>query len=370
VTLVVLAISPKGRSSRGDLSVSCANWCARCVWVWCWRRAVPQICQTAKRMTMAPMLRIHANTFFPRRRRRSPRVLPPPSTCPDDSAGSLSFSAPGSSGGACGGGGEGAKGIRSGEGGGACGGRGGAGLLLMRWVTRGRAGEGGADVVTGGTGGGTLSGGATRRGGGGVAVGLGAAPRAPELIVVDLSTISGVPAMVWATRLAARTMRPAARSGEAVPSAEAQIACQSTAGSDAVGSRTLPATTASATRLSLKRRARSTARSDDVYGNGDELRAVPGSVSDIFRVGAHEFHCRWCRVGQRVPCPAPFITGGPTPTEISDGVDQGNGRARARSATVNVLNVPWSCSSSARQKPSTRSADRFVSSRERKLVRN
>jgi len=71
---------------------------------------------------------------------------------------------------------------------------------------------------------------------------------------------SGVPAMVRATRLAARTTRPAARSGEVMASATAQMTCQSTSGSDAVGSRIRPVTTASATRLSLNRRARSIER--------------------------------------------------------------------------------------------------------------
>jgi len=69
--------------------------------------------------------------------------------------------------------------------------------------------------------------------------------------------------MAWATRPAAKTMRPAARSGEVTPSPAAQMACQSTAGSTAVGSRTRPATIASATSCSAKRRARATEWSDD-----------------------------------------------------------------------------------------------------------
>ena len=124
----------------------------------------------------------------------------------------------------------------------------------MRLVTRVRGGGGG--------------------GGGGVSSSPGDASPTRAPAVGAFSTSVGVPETAWAALLPARTMRPTARSGEATPSAEAQMACQSTGGSTAAGSRTRPATTASSTSCSTNRRARSTDRV--VSGNGGRVAAASG----------------------------------------------------------------------------------------------
>ncbi len=256
--------------------MSFRNWPASRVCVWCSTSAVPQTCHRAKRIRIPRAFRNH------RKVRAHPRSLVASlrRRLRDEGGSSLGSSVSGGptatgaatrtrgrgsgpaggvekgtrdgeeGGGAEGGGGGGGsigdKGL--GGGGGSTGGEGGGGgSPFIRWVTAIAVGRGndGRDsregsVVTGGGGGGG-GGGETRGGLGGEMNGgvrgrsTVAGPAAPDvtptLAVGPGSMRSGVPAIICAVRLAARTMRPTARSGEATPSAADHMASQSVSGS-------------------------------------------------------------------------------------------------------------------------------------------
>jgi hypothetical protein len=89
------------------------------------------------------------------------------------------------------------------------------------------------------------------------------------------SMTAGIPEMVRATRLAANTMRPAARSGEETPPAEAQMACQSTGEGPGADGSWCADPAASATSCSANRRASACDRGDEPSaGRGDETSAA------------------------------------------------------------------------------------------------